>query len=150
MFALSNEQVMLLDTLVSRCLDLESDVTVYVDDFTDSIGEITAYFDDNEIWWTIIDETPIADYDTLVNSLDRSCHFPAWSQLNWNAIQENLCDFEWADATGYMLIFRDPLPLQQQDPETWEEFVSVLKSANRSWRGYGKPFKLLVPSYSVG
>ncbi len=137
---------MLIDELLKECLALSEDVFVQVDELDLHLSDIRSTLSTHGIYTTIIDRAPIWNYESLMHAFYQNCEFPGWFGFNWNALKDSLCDFEWAPATGYVLIYQNPSLLKRADMEDWEKLASVLKSANGIWKTHGTPFKVIVPS----
>lgn len=135
-----NEQ---LPDLVKACMDLTGNPILEVSaDLVDSpvlIERLT----DKGFFVARIDPSPIGTRDELLQALADVCNFPSWFGFNWDALNDSLSDFHWIPElpTGFILLLRYPNSLQPGDLDV---FIEIIKSANRTWITYDKPFRLLL------
>ena len=92
----------------------------------------------------IVDRAPVFNKETLMHALYQSCKFPAYFGFNWDAVNDCLTDFSWAEAKGYFLVFNDWPLLQNEAPEEAKLLLEIVTDAQRVWAGEGVVMRVLA------
>jgi RNAse (barnase) inhibitor barstar len=136
--------------------DIEQLVSAFTSSQTPAIIEIDLWlFEDPKVYQAIndigffiarIDESPINNKTTLLQSLSQCCSFPDYFGFNWDALVDSLSDFSWHPARGYVLMYKHPETLKRPDLDV---FLEIVEQVSETWARYDTPFKLLVPKGSI-
>jgi hypothetical protein len=74
--------------------------------------------------------------------------WPAYVGHNWDSFEEAINDLSWAPAQGYLVVYDDPDPFAEGDPENWQIAQSILRDASGNWSYEQIPFISLIRAAS--
>jgi len=84
-----------------------------------------------------IDVAGASGKEALLRRIAEALAFPAWFGVNWDALEDCLCDLSWSNAPGHVLLFEGAAGLAADDRGI---LVDVLAAAAESWAARGRPF----------
>jgi Barstar (barnase inhibitor) len=89
----------------------------------------------------LVDRAPVFNKETLLHALYQSCVFPASFGFNWDALEDNLLDFSWAqqDVKGYALVFRNFAVLEKRDAKVAKTFLEIVGDVAKVRQEKNKP-----------
>ncbi len=92
-----------------------------------------------------LDGRRIANKDEFIAACARAMRFPGYSGKNWDALEENVRDLEWAPAArGYLVVYEYAGRFLRSRPADFETAVAILRSAVNHWAGTGTPMAVLI------
>ncbi len=90
------------------------------------------------------------DSREALRQLGKTCHFPKWYGVNFDALHDCLTDLDWQPGKGVVLQISGLDKLDKSDPGASSTLIEVLQSA-ASIRSTGKaPLWILLTSPATG
>lgn len=88
---------------------------------------------------------PVHTHAQLLGSFELSAGLPAGSCPNLNALKDSLLSLDEPPEGGWVVLFRLPGPLRQNDEETFEDLLEVLETVHDiKLENKGLRFKLVL------
>lgn len=83
--------------------------------------------------------------DKLLRTLAQQLKFPDYFGMNWDALNDCLCDFDWTDKPEIYLLHQD-VPLMNDKKEQCT-YLEILTEATQIWRK--EPYKEFIVSFPL-
>jgi hypothetical protein len=80
---------------------------------------------------------PVGNHDELLAAFAASLEPPRWAGHNLNALKDLLTGLP-AHAKGWVILLRNPEPLSEHDPESFEALLDIVETVNDAKREAGK------------
>jgi hypothetical protein len=135
-----------IEGLVSACTSLRTPAIIEIDLWLFEDPKVCQAVTNLGFFVARIDESPVSNKTTLLQSLSRCCSFPDYFGFTWDALKDSLLDFSWRSARGYVLMYKHPETLKGPDLDM---FLEIVEEVSEIWARYDTPFKLLVPKGSI-
>ena len=94
--------------------------------------------------WFDVDLTRTRDKASVLRTLAKALHFPPGFGENWDALADDLQDFSWRPARGYVLAMKAKPGTARASREDWRMLLDILEETSEYWKEHGKAFVVFV------
>lgn len=93
----------------------------------------TENFNENDTLVVLIDGLKCSSKEECLARMSTALRFPSYFGSNWDALEECLCDLEWLDKSGLMVVFQDADLMLRTQESDWSILLRILRNAASYW-----------------